>query len=332
MTQTPRLTFFCELHADELTRLFEQPQLISQLQAMPAQISLAIRDFTAERAMLVRRLNASGVPVIAWQLLPMEQGYWYNIHNAHQAVAGYDEFLTWTKQYDLQWAAIGVDIEPDITEFQDLLKRPLRVLPSLFRRISKRQHYDEASRIYHSLITRIQRDGYAVHSYEFLFMEDDRRAGSCTLSRLLGVTEVPADKRVLMLYSSFFRPYGVAVLCNYACQADAVAVGITGGGVEIEGMSHKAPLSWEELSQDLRLAARHCRDLHIFSLEGCVAQGFMEPLLRLDWTQPADQPHILTGVLMIARLLSHGLLWLTNHPFLSGGLIGFTVAWLAFRP
>ena len=76
---------------------------------------------------------------------------------------------------------------------------------------------------------------------------------------------MPSDRRVLMLYSSFFRPYGTAILCSYACGADSVAVGITGGGVEFPGIN-SAPLDWDEFSRDLRLARRFCDDIHVFSL------------------------------------------------------------------
>lgn len=326
----PKLTFFCELHPAELAKLFANTQLIPWLQALNAQVSLSIQDFSSERAEIVRRLNVNGIPVIAWQLLPVEQGYWYNMGNAHHAETGYHEFLAWTSEHKLQWAALGVDIEPDMAEFQQLLKHPLKLAPALLRRLTQRKPHDDAGKAYHSLIMHMRRDGYAVHSYEFMFMEDDRRAGSCLLGRMLGVAEVPANKRVLMLYSSFFRPYGVPVLCNYACNASAVAVGITGGGVELEGLSEKPPLSWEELSRDLRLAASHCQDIHIFSLEGCVEQGFMQRLIPFDWSQPVHQPWMATYLLNTIRIISYGVLWLTAHPFLSGSVFGFGVAWLLF--
>ena len=50
------------------------------------------------------------------------------------------------------------------------------------------------------------------------------------------------------------------------------------------------PLSWDELSGDLRRARRLCADLHVFSLEGCVRQGFLPRLQAFDWGGPGGAP------------------------------------------
>ncbi len=322
-----KLTFFCELYADDLDKLFFSPHLIEQLKTINATISLGILDFSDERVRVVRLLNKNNIPVIAWQLLSMEQGYWYNMTNADQAVSGYEEFLKWSNKHNLSWSGLGIDIEPDISEFQHLLSHKLRIIPAIFKRLFRKKCFDDACKIYHALVTRMKNDGFSVDSYEFLFMEDDRKAGSCIYARLLGVTDVPADRRVLMLYSSFFRPYGAAVLCNYACGADSVAVGSTGGGVELNGMD-QTPLSWNEFSRDLRLAHQSCDDIHIFSLEGCVNQGFMEKLTELDWKQAVEKPQPLTFILTLVRIVSLPALWLTSHSFLAGLASGFVLCYL----
>lgn len=320
-----KLTFFCELSSDKLTTLFSNPELYTQLRKLNATISLGIIDFSKERANIVHRLNEHNIPVIAWQLLRKEDGYWYNMDNVSQATMGYAEFLDWTSQYNLRWAGLGVDIEPDISEIHDLLNIKFRIIPALFKRLYRKKYFDDACKEYHSLISRMQYDGYKVDSYEFLFMDDDRKAGSCILGRVLGVTDVPVNRRVLMLYSSFFRPYGAAVLCNYACGADSVAVGITGGGVEFPGIT-SAPLNWDEFSRDLRLSRQACDDIHVFSLEGCVEQDFLQPLITFDWNSPVKQPQPMTFMLTIARFFSQLILWLTAHPFLSGMLLGLVIS------
>jgi len=38
--------------------------------------------------------------------------------------------------------------------------------------------------------------------------------------------------------------------------------------------------------RDLRMAARACGDVSMFSLEGCVQQGFLARLLGFDWDGP----------------------------------------------
>lgn len=317
-----RLTFFCELESEQVETLFSDQQLIEQLRALRADISLGIVDFSDQRAATVKKLNQNGIPVIAWQLLPKDQGYWYNMTNAQEAVTNYQHFLDWTARHQLQWAGLGVDIEPDINEWQNIVTHKLRIVPAILKRIFRKRCFEEAVKTYHHLISRMQMDGYSVDSYEFMFMDDDRKAGSCLLGRILGVTDVPATRRVMMLYSSFFRPVGAAVLCNYACGADSVAVGSTGGGIELENTKPHIPLDWDEFSRDLRLARQACDDIHIFSLEGCVEQNFLPKLVKLDWNQAAEQPKKLTQLLTGARLISRFFLWLTAHPFLTGGVLG----------
>lgn len=319
-----KLTFFCELSRDNLTTLFSNPELYIQLRKLNATISLGIIDFSEERANIVHKLNEHNIPVIAWQLLRKEDGYWYNMDNVSQATMGYAEFLDWTSQHNLRWAGVGVDIEPDISEVHNLLNNKFRIISSLFKRLCRKKCFDDACKEYHALISRMQYDGYKVDSYEFLFMDDDRKAGSCILGRVLGVTDVPSNRRVLMLYSSFFRPYGAAVLCNYACGADSVAVGITGGGVELPGIN-AAPLNWDEFSRDLRLARQSCNDIHVFSLEGCVEQNFMDGLISFDWHAPVKQPPM-TFMLTIVRFITRLILWLTAHPFIIGLAVGLFVS------
>jgi len=121
-----RLTFACELETDELQELFADAAVVDTLVELGAGVSLGLLDLSAERAALVRRLNDTGVPVTAWLLLPKEQGYWFNADNATQATARYVEFKAWTAKHGLRWAGIGVDIEPDFAEMQQLapLKEP----------------------------------------------------------------------------------------------------------------------------------------------------------------------------------------------------------------
>jgi hypothetical protein len=324
------LTFFVELEGAALQQLFADPDIIDHLKALNARISLGIVDLSPQRADVVRRLNQAGIPVIAWQLLPQEQGYWYNMCNASQAVTRYQEFQQWSLSENLSWQGIGVDIEPDISELKYLFNHKFKFIRALFKRGCSKKRLLEAQKIYHSLVEQMQSDGNVVYSYEFPFMVDEKRAGSTLLRRIFGVTDIPSDKRVLMLYTSFFRPIGTSFLCCYSKEAHSVAIGITGGGVEIEGVTHPPSLNWEELSRDMRLAAKCCHDIHIFSLEGCIEQGFLERLHDFDWYQPTTAPHPMMTVLNMLRLCFMGMLWLTTRPtalvmllFISVGLFVF---------
>ena len=294
--------------------LFSDPAVIERLIALDARVSLGIVDFSDERAEVVRRLNRAGIPLVAWQLLPKEQGYWYNMCNAPQAVTRYAEFCDWSTREGLQWSGIGVDIEPDFGEFQQLLTHKARLFGTLLRRGCGSRRLSDARDAYQALASRMRSDGYPVHSYEFPFMVDEQQAGSTLLRRLFGVSDIPSDRQVLMLYTSFFRPYGPVFLWSYARDAAAVGVGITGGGVEMEGVRPPAPLNWQEFSQDLRLAACRCDDIHVFSLEGCVQQGFLERLQDFDWGSPVQPPRSRVAVLTGLRAALRGALWLMSRP------------------
>ena len=315
------LTFFCELDGKALKALFSDASVTDRLRALGARVSLGILDFSDERAAVVCQLNSAGVPVIAWQLLSREQGYWYNLCNAAQASERYKEFLAWTEQRGLRWAGIGVDIEPDISEIQQLLTHKSRLIRTVLKRGCGKKRFSEARAAYHALVERMHVDGYPVHSYEFPFMVDDQRVGSSWLQRIFGVTDVPSDQRVLMIYSSFFRPYGSAVLCNYARDADSVGIGLTGGGVELDGIEHLAPLSWNEFTRDLRFAGSCCREIHVFSLEGCVRQGFLERLQDLDWNCVAKCPQPWTAFVALLRAGLRAALWSMVHPYAVAGFL-----------
>jgi hypothetical protein len=304
----PRLTFFCELDAEPLRALFAEPAVLEHLVALRASISLGLMDLSEERAAVARHLHAAGVPVIAWLLLPAEEGYWFNLENAPQALARYTAFHEWTAAHHLSWDGVGMDIEPDLHELRRLLARPWRELPALLRRLGRGEQLRQAQGAYGALAARIREDGYRVDTYQLPLIMDDRLAGSTLLQRLLGLVDVAADREVLMLYSSFVRPYGASLLESYGSQAHSVGVGSTGGGVELPGAGSAPPLSWEELARDLRLARRHCADLHLFSLEGCVRQGFLPRLRDFDWDGPVEAPQKQTRRMERMRRVARALL------------------------
>jgi hypothetical protein len=63
MFPAPRLSFACELDPARLVELFADAAVIDDLLALDARVALMCSDFSDERAAVVRRLNAAGVPV-----------------------------------------------------------------------------------------------------------------------------------------------------------------------------------------------------------------------------------------------------------------------------
>ena len=279
-----QLSFFCELGAAELARLFADEALIHLLRRLRATVTLGLVDLSSQRAAVVRRLNLAGIPTSAWLLLPEEGGYWCNAHNAGEAWERYGDFVAWTRAHGLRWERVGIDIEPNIDEVRAVRRSPLallRALPRIFRCVAENRE------MYQGLVRRIHADGYPVDAYVFPFIHTEREAGTEVLQRITGMIDLTVDREIVMLYTSFARPHGHGFLDFYARHFPAVAVGVTGGGVE-EGLDPPPPLTWDELARDLRLARRHTDDIHVFSLEGCVEQGFLERLVDFDWGVPVE--------------------------------------------
>jgi hypothetical protein len=323
---SPQLTFFCELDAAALTDLFADPQLIPALRSLGASVSLGIIDLSPERAAVVRQLNAAGVPVTGWQLLPRDEGYWYNLDNAPQAAARYAAFGDWSRANGLCWQAIGVDVEPDIREMARVAARPLQLVPLAARRLLDPARLCRAAAQYAALLAQMRADGYPVESYIFSFVLDERRAGATLLQHLSGLVDLPVDREVPMIYTNFMRPRGDAILASYAPELRAVALGITGGGVDVADIQRVPPLTWDELSRDLRIAARWCDALYIFSLEGCVRQGFLPRLAAFDWNAMAVAPAWRLRRVRLARGMLWAGLWLSARPWL---LLGCALGLLA---
>jgi len=315
MSQPP-LTFFCELHPEPLAKLFDGRFVIDDLKALNATLSLGILDFSETRAKLVKRLNQAGVPVIAWLLLPEDEGYWFNIDNHDKAAARYVEFKAWTTQHKLDWAGVGLDIEMDINEMRAIIsgQEGQGLARRMWRKFTDKQRVAGARRSYQALVELIHADGYPVESYQLPVINDERRARATVLQRTLGLVDLETEREVLMLYTSFLRPDGDAALWSYAPEADAVGVGVTGGGVDLPGGTAPEPLTWAEFTRDLRLCVMQGKPIHIFSLEGCVEQGFLSRLNTFDWGQPAPIPEK-AGQVRWLRTVFTALLWMVERPW-----------------
>ncbi len=323
----PRLTFFCELDTGPLQALFDETSTLADLQALNARLSLGILEFSPERAALVRRLNQAGIPVAAWLLLPKEQGYWLNLDNVNHAAALYDQFQGWTAEHGLQWDGVGLDIEPDIRDINAFANHEWSVLPRMFQKMLKRGSLKVARITYQALVERIQADGYFVESYQLPYLIDERKARSTILQRTTGLVNIRVDREVLMLYSSFLRPNGAGMIASYAPEAQGIGLGSSGGGVEIS-FDGSGPLSWDELARDLRLAWHWCDHLYVFSLEGCVAQGFMPQLKKFAWDYPILLPEQSLNRVEAWRTGLRSGLWVAkNLIFMIAGVTALVVGW-----
>ncbi len=308
----PKLTFFCELPPEELSALFSE-DVLQALKQLRAHVSLGILDFDPRRAQTVQLLHQEGIPVIAWLLLPKEEGYWFNAENAPQAFERYQQFRRWSQENQLHWSGVGIDIEPHWHEVRALFKREWQIVKKGIDRLLRPNRFREAHEAYLRLFSTIHQDGFSIDTYILPFIIDERRSRSRVLQLLFGLVDLPADREVLMLYSSLFRPHGLGILGSYAKDAQSIGVGSTGGGVDGD-FGAFTPLTWEEFSRDLRLAWHYTDDIHIFSLEGCVRQDFLSRLVKFTWDELILLPIRQARQCDLWRGLGRILLWNLAHP------------------
>lgn len=76
-------------------------------------MAMATSDFSEGTTKLVQWMNKnfSDVPIVAWLVLPHEQGYWTNEENLRETDAGLGELIKWVDTNSLVISGIGFDIE-----------------------------------------------------------------------------------------------------------------------------------------------------------------------------------------------------------------------------
>ena len=304
---TPHLTFFCELEAQALAAMFHDPRVPEQLSAIGASVSMALRDLSLERAGVVHALNQAGIPVIAWLVVPPEQGYYLNLDNASQAEAAYAGFKAWSAEHALQWGGVGLGIEPNLRDLDRLEQAPWETAVAWLRALPDAGRLRRGMAQYRDLLAQIRADGYLVESYVLPVIIDERWAGSTLVERLFGIMDLPADREVLVLYTTLWG--GAGALWSYGASCGGIAVGSTGGGIK-----NLPALSWAEVERDLLLAHCWTDDIYLFSLEGCVQQGYLERLHDFDWARTVAAPFGPARQIEALRAGLRAVLWTSEHP------------------
>lgn len=282
----PHLTFFVELASEPLVELFARPTVMQFLRDGGHAVSMGLLDLTSARADVVRRLEAAGVPVTAWLLLDVADGYWLNADNSQMGRARCQETIAWAAREGLRLHRVGLDIEFPRADGDLLARDPRRGILTLLRRRRDAAQVRAAEQAYAALVDEIHAGGRSVESYHFPHLLDERLARSTLLRRTLGLVDVPADAEVFMLYSSYLGRRGARA---YFTDAPCIALGVTGGGVNAGKPEEVARLlSWERLEEDLLAAAACAREVYVFSLEGCVEQNMLQRIAAVDWRRAHD--------------------------------------------
>lgn len=308
----PELFFACDGDTREVVPLFK-PDLVSDLHSIGAGVALSTEDFSEERAALVRRLNTAGVPVIAWLVLPGDQGYYANAGNAPQTLARFYEFDRWTHENNLRWEAVGLDIEPNLSEFAALRDHKLRLAGLALHRAFDSGSVQRARDAYTSVIHEMQSRGYSVQTYQFPFIADERKAHATFLERMLQLVDVQGNDEALMVYTSFHHSIGPALIWEYGPDAQMIAVGSTAssGDASIDAMF--PPLNWDEFSRDVIVARHFSPTVGVYNLQGAVQQGFIAKLKTVNWAEPLVlTPQSISAAIRVRRLVRAGL-WLGSN-------------------
>lgn len=327
--KAPQLVFACQLEDGPLQKMFADPAVIGDLRDLNAGVSLATITLSAQRAAVVRTLNQAGIPVLAGLTLPESAGFYANAGNEPQAAARFAQFESWTAQYGLRWSGIGLDIEPNIQEFGEARTGAWKIAGTLARRYFDFARVRRARQEYAGLIRRMQARGYVVDTYQFPFIADERRMHSTALERLAGLVDVRANREALMLYSSFSHGAGSALVWKYGPEAQLIIVGVVSNDAPVPGFF--APLDFEQLSNDLIVAAHFSRVVGVFSLEGCVEKGFLPRIRNIDWSTPVTISDPAIARVTRVRFIVGSALWILS--WLPAILVGIAavIIWMVRR-
>jgi hypothetical protein len=255
---------------------------------MKVTLVVGLMDFSSERTRVIQMLNEAGIPLVAWLLLPQEEGYWFNMYNGDKALRRYSDFKEWTTGNGLKWKGIGIDLEPDINEATLALSHPLRMAWKAYLRLFDHESFEKGQKQYDELLSRMEADGFQVESYIIPIIFKEREKKTTSFQKLLGILDVSTKKEIPMLYTSVINNPGVIPF--YHRPDMPIGLGSTGGGVIIEGFEAPA-ISWENLERDLLIASELSSEIFIFCLETTVKRGFLPRIKNFDFTRPAPDIH-----------------------------------------
>lgn len=276
----PILSFFNEMKTPALSKLFEDSTLIPNLQKLHAEIRMGMLDLTPERAAIIETLNKAGIPVVAWLLLPEEQGYWFNNSNGAVAIERYIQVKKWIDENHLLFKGIGLDLEIDMNDLKLLKEDPRKMLRKIPGRLYDKSTLEEGGIQYARLISQIKADGYPVENYYVPFIKDEAANNRSSIQQVTKFMDIRTDKEIPMLYSSFIGlADGLIQVYGFDQHVKAIALGSTGGGFD----TTFPKLSYERLIHDINIASKKADELHIFSLEGCVQSGYLTRLLTYTY-------------------------------------------------
>jgi len=273
------LYFFCTLEAKALGRLFEDRFVLDDLKSLGAGVSLAVMDFSNERARVVQLLNKLEIPVMAWLMLPQEHHYWLTINNSALALEQYHQFKQWSQHNKLNWAGIGLCIKEESSRGNSI-KTEEKISAELL----------QAKQNYLQLGIQVHDDGYRLELYRPETVVAARHGRLKLLRKAESQLELMADRKVDLLFTSLHREQNQAALWHALTDSQAIGIGVTDGSVLFDNIDQTDPLTWNEFTQDLRMGVQSGKPVYVFNLEGCARLGYLDRLITFDLAAPNHAP------------------------------------------
>ena len=319
----------CDKGIIPMQQLFADPTVLSALVQLHAGVAVEIADFSPERAAIVRQLAQAGIPVTAWLVLAPEQGFYINAGNAPATAQRVAQFEQWTSDNHLQWAAVGLDIEPDFDQLAALKSHRWRLFTTLLRQALDSGRIVRAQQAYTSIIQGLESHGFVVQTYLMPYVPAERDVSVNLLDRILGTVDVRGDREYLMVYTSYAHQVGAAMVWSLGRNEQGITVGVTDG--DATPGTTNGPLDWNEFSSNLIVAGHYTRHIGVYNLEGCVRQGFLPRLVAMDWSQSVVIPAASISHAERLGLLVRAALWTAAHLiwFIAGAtlLLVLLIAW-----
>ncbi len=326
----PNLGFACcDQGIAPMQALFADHDVVATLHELHAQVGVAIADFSPERAQVVRFLNQQQIPVIAGVTLQTKDGPYFNADDVAEAPAQIAAFEKWTRENGLRWDAVGLDIEPNFSEFAALKNHPWRLFTTLLRNSLDGKRIERAQEAYSALIRQIQSQGYPVETYTLPYGPVERNLHSALIDRMLGTVDVRGSENDVMIYTSYARPMGSAVILDLGPYSQGIVVGIT-DGLSPAGSGY-GPLDWEEFSSDLLVASHFTHHIGVYNLEGCVRQGFFPRLETMDWSGSVIIPAASISRVKRRVMALSIALWLGSNLLYIAIVSIIAISWLVWR-
>lgn len=309
----PDLSFFVELKGADFNALFSDTTLVVKLVEMKASLRVGLPDFSPERTEAIHRLNQAGIPLIAWLLLSEEEGYWFHMNNGDKAIRRYLDFKNWTIENNLKWEGIGIDLELDFNDARMGVKHPLKLAWKAYKRLYDNRSLENGKVVYNKLISQILDDGYNLESYVIPFIYDERISKTASFQKLLGLIDIQTPHEIPMVYTSVLG--NPSMIASYCIEGEPIALGITGGGVVIEGIQPKF-LTKDELIRDMLISNQYSSGVIIFCLEAAWKNGWLSAIESLDYTRSLPDLKIDSEKQENMRKTIQRLLIVLDHPLL----------------